>query len=209
MFSKEDKDATHFKQLRNQTVSTPFTEQSEQTSSTRTSQKLATRPLSKRQSLKQQRQTSSHTSQHKLVNPQHKQEQRSTTSQNVKKIKLPQRINDKNSAEENFIFRERREPATKSLLVPHEQSNKQTTKEESTIQQTITDTYNLSQKAPHKRVTFDLSYNEIKILKAQRKSSLLTVNDILDIQTRLSRENASIPCNPMKETQLKNSQSFR
>ena len=34
MFSKEDKDASHFKQLRDLTVFTPFTEQSEQTLST-------------------------------------------------------------------------------------------------------------------------------------------------------------------------------
>ena len=164
--------------------------------------------MSNVQSLEQHRQTSSYTSQHTSDNPQTKQEQSSTTSQNFKKIKLPQeRINENQSTGEHFIFRER-ETTTKSLL-PNEQCNKQTTNEESTtIQQTITDTNNLSQQAPHKRVTFDLSKNEIKILKAQQKSSLLTVNDILDIQTRLSSENASIPCNPMKETQLKISKSF-
>ena len=66
--------------------------------------------------------------------------------------------------------------------------------------------HHLSQHEQHKRVKFDLSKNEIKILEAKKTPSVLTVQDVLKIQARLSRENQSISHHAGKATHSKFSQ---
>jgi len=182
MFSKEDKDASHFKQLRDQTVSIPFTSQN-------------------------------------------------TLSQHTGKTK-PQQVNDKPTGE-NFIFRNQETinktnaqrdlkcydnqsskmgiiPIVKSKTVHHSNNhpNVETTAQtKPSMHHTfINNNDHLSHQTPQKRVKFDLSKNEIKILKAQNNSSVLTVNDIHDIQTRIYHENASNPRSHQKDTKSKFSQ---
>ena len=89
----------------------------------------------------------------------------------------------------------------------HDNSNiNNKTQNEAIKHQTIVTKDHLSQQGPQKRVKFDLSKNEIKILETKKIPSVLTVKDILNIQARLSRENESIPRHPRKETHSKFSQ---
>jgi len=213
MFSKEDKDANHFKQLRDQTVSKPFANQHRKTNHTTGAIKSPPNVDDVKSTgenfIFRERKTI-----HATIPPIN-QIQPNSHPRNASKTlheNPPQQQLEHYNARQQHI-----QPPSKVGIIPIVPSTMQyqsqdnpnindNTKNKAIKHQTKVTQYHLSQREPQQRVKFDLSKNEIKILEAKKTPSVLTVQDVLSIQDRISRENQSISRHPGKATHLKFSQ---